>query len=448
MTNRGATGGKPKLRAVTNTATDIERLLDRVDQMLMAGDPSGVPAVMEQLWAVRRELPEIMTRRIIAGRVHVPAFAFDILGGFAGAKTPTYLRRIAAEPGVADIVRWGARRRAGWPERGEKKKRLTFLDTLQDPDGTLIVAIAQAGSQWPPDSEVLEEVLGYVAALPTARRRAVVERAIAETAEAADWLLHALLHSDDSTIQRLALAALVRARRPGAAGPVQRLAMTARDAEVRAEAHVAAQRLQLQVVHAGAPEEPPSLPIFQRAMATMIDGSGGQAVLVIRRWTEGLYLIADFLYNDTWGVKATFGAFHAQDDKLENIISGFGETGLDLVEMDAAAVRGLLAEAISTNAATGRPVPPAFEVWEPYVHETYPPAPDEPATPPELDDTDYAGRRELVKASGRLADHAFFLSWGFDASEMKEAMDVTPPPSGGRLTDSAVSSHDRHPADR
>src|SRR5690242_9383574 len=145
-----------------------------------------------------------------------------MLGGFAGDRAETYLDRIAENPAAPEIVRFGARRRAGWSETSEAKQRRAFLDTLGDADGTLEVAVEQATNGWPPDPEVLGEVLGYLRALPAARRRVVLERIVGAHGGRAAWLVRAALHLADVPLQRQALSALVHLRDRGAAAAIGR----------------------------------------------------------------------------------------------------------------------------------------------------------------------------------------------------------------------------------
>src|SRR5437763_258820 len=84
--------------------------------------------------------------------------------------------------------------------------------------------------------------------------------------------------------------------------------------------------------------------------------------------------------------------------------------------------RRVLAAVLEVTAASGDGLPPEFELWEPLVHDAYRPPSGEPLAVPELDGGAYLGRRELVRSSGRLADHPFFESWGFDAASTSYAM--------------------------
>lgn len=429
---RGRPASLPR-RAVS--AADVERLLDAVDAAIEQGDPGKVQRSLEALWAVRRGLPEALTQRLIDGRVAIPALSFQLLQGFAGPRAATYLRRVANDRTVPDIVRWGAQRRAGWPERGEAKRRLAFLATLTDALGALVTATAEAVSAWPPGGEILEEVLGYLAVMPAAQRRAALERMAQEVDDAVAWLLRAAIHIPDPATQRLALRELVRLRDPAAAGPIDRLARTTSDPALRDEATAALQRLRLHVVGAAAPPMPVSFPPVARALLSIVDGAGAQLVLLLRDVGPAGFVLADFLLKEGVGVKDTFGLSHVPPEEIDDVMAGFVAEEVDLIEVDLPVVRGALTAALAVNAATGHAPPPRFELWEPLVHDAYPPPDDEPVTLPALDDAPYANRADLLRQSGRLADHAFFLTWAFDTPETSLAMTNSPPPTSGRWTD-------------
>jgi hypothetical protein len=429
-TGRGA--GRPVRAAPVG---DVEGLLDALDTAMLQGDPGRVAQLSEQLWPARRHVPDAIVRRLVEGRARVPGLAFEMLGGFAGERSETYLRRIAEDPAAPEIVRFGARRRAGWPETGQAKRRRAFLDTLGDADGTLEVAAGQATGGWPPDGEVLGEVLGYLQALPAARRRDVLGRIVAAHGARAAWLLRAALHIADVPLQRQALGALVHLRDGGAAAAIGRLARTARGAALRAEAQAAAQRLQVRPVDAVQGEEILPFPPIGRAYLSQIDGDGGQVVIAVREWGPGLCLFLDVFHNELWGIKHALGAMRLPADQLESMLAEFEEEGLALVEVDIAAARGALAVAVAVNVSTRHAIPPEYELWAPLYHESDPPPADEPVVVPELDDGPYAGRADLVRASERLAEHPWFEAWGFDDEAVVRAMAGAPPPSRRGLTD-------------
>ena len=429
---------KPAARRPTPLlATDaaIERQLDRIDETLLHRGAPPTFDMIEQLADAERRLPEVLAKRLISGRALVPVVAFELLATFGGSRAKTLLRRIADEPRTQDIVRFGARRRAGWPQRGEAKRRRAFLESLKDPDGTLVEAVRQATDSWPPSGEILEEVLGYLSALPSERRRDLVERIAGELGPQTIWLLHALLHLDDPPTQRLALSELVRFRDPTATGPISRLAGTARHADLRTEAVAALQRLGLRAVGGPGPARPLEFPPVERALFTVLDNEGGQAILVARRLVEGASLFVNIFHDTHSGLKTVAGASQMMTDLVDEMVDGFEEEGIDVLEVDLTAVRGAVAAALEVNVANGRAIPPAFELWEPLLHDAFPPPPNEPLVRPELDDATYADRPDLVKASGKLVDHPFFESWTFGGTETSLAMLTAPPPTSRRWSE-------------
>jgi hypothetical protein len=413
----------------------VERLLDAIDEALLAGEQERVRSLVEQLWGIRGRVPEALTSRIIGGRSQMPAFDFELLGGFAGARAPTYLRRIANNTDVEDIVRFGAQRRAGWPEHGQTARRRKFLASLRDPDETLVVAVDQASHYAPPEMEILEEVLGYLAVMPVEARETLVRRMADQVSDGAIWLLRALLHDDAPAIQRLALAELLRMKEPSSAGAASRLARTTHDEELRSEATAVGQRLRLQVVSADRSDETLPFGRLDRALLSLVDGDGGQVIIVVRDWGTGAFSFVDLFHNDHYGLKGVFGASRATPEKVEDLFQGLEEVDLDLVEVDLATARGVVERAIGVNATSGNRIPPNFELWEPLLHDSYPPAGSEPLADAELDDAPYAGRRDLVNAGRELIAHPWFESWGFDTARTSAVMAGVPRPTGRRLTD-------------
>jgi hypothetical protein len=409
--------------------TALEPLLERAEQAVLVNDLGTLRALVGQLWPTRRQVPELLTRRLIAGRSRAPLLTLELLSGFAGRQSTAYLRRVAEHDGVPDLVRWSARRYLGWPERGQPRRRLMFLASLRDPDRALVEAAAQASAGWPPDSEMLDEVLAYLIALPSARRQGVAQRIAAQLGAQAAWLLYALLQVDDAATQRVVLAELARLRPPGAAAVAARLAGTARTVGVRTAATTTAQRLRLRLVDSPEPAAA-ALPPLTKALLSALDGAGNQIAFVVRQWPDGLLLMAEFLCREGWGVKEVIGQCRATADRLAASLTAFHERGVALVEVDLAAVRGMLLDAVAVSAASGRRLPPAFELWEPILHDAYPPPDDAPTVRPQLDAMAYRERDDLLRASGRLADHPFCASWGFPPQALMVAMFEVPTTAG------------------
>ena len=428
MPKQNSTGPKARQAQPRKNDAEIERILDQMDQAILSHDEEGVVALSQAIWQHRKRLPEVLTRRIVEGRAAIPAVAMEMLGGFAGPKAATFLRRIAEDRNVPDIVRFGAQRRSGWPERGETKRRIAFLESLQDPDHTLVVAIDQGTDSWPPECEILNEVLAYLAILPAARSEEIAKAAVDEVGERASWILHALLESTQASLARRAIDCLEQLHDVGAVGPLRRLARSTQMATLRKSATTAAEKLAALPIERRFPSESMALPAAQKVLLSVVDGAGAQTILVTRQFADGLVRMANYLTTDSWGIKDSFGQDRVPAVELTPILEEFENAGVLLVEVDLAACRGLIESAVDTNRSTRQPIPPVFELWEPFLHESYPPPPDEMVVVPELDDVAYARRAALLKANGKLFDHRFFESWAFAPEEIGMAMIVTPLP--------------------
>ena len=353
--------------------------------------------------------------------------------------------QIARDPEVDDIVRWGARRRAGWSDEADEHEheheRLAFLASLRDGDATLRLAIEQAAAWSPPDGEYPPGGAGLpggAAAGAAAGGRAAGDRG---RGGRPTWFLHALVHLPDPPVQRLAIEALARRRDRASVGALARAARTAGDEAVRREAQVAERRLRLHVVGpeatGGADEEDMALPPVDQVMASEIDGDGGQMLLVVRVY-EGIdaSLLAGVFWNDHWGVKDAWGMGRLPtEEAYEGLIEQMAEA-MTLVEIDLPAARGLLDAAITVNAASGRPTPPVFELWAPPSSTTACRRSRRRSR-----DGAGAGRWPLCRPAGvaeaerRIAQYPLFRSWFFNPEELLPRLTLVPPPSRGRLTD-------------
>jgi hypothetical protein len=418
-----------KRAAKATGAGTVDQWLDQLDEGLASGDQAAVEAALPQILAEQETAAEALAQRMIDGRVRVPSFAFELLAGLAGPLVVDYFERIAGATGADDLVRFGAHRRLGWPERGENRQRLAFLDSLRDADETIVRVVEQATMTSPQNSETTQEVFGYLVAMPAKRRLALVTRIAEAVEESPPWLWHALLHAPDKGTQRLALRVLAETKAPGAAGPLGRLAQTTGDARLRAEATAAAEALGPKIVVSEA------LPPVDQALLSMLDGDGGQVALVIRELGPGACLVVNVFHNERSGIKSTFGSNWLPQDEAEAMVQELEDSGVAMIGVPLAAVRGALTMALAVNGALGQGLPPAYELWEPLLHDLYPPAPDEPVIAPILDDAPYAGLAELVEQGDSLFAHPFFQHWGFEPEATLAALATLPQPEGEEYTD-------------
>lgn len=426
------TGGSKLASVDVSVELEISRVLDDLEESVMRGQLDETEKITDKLWTHRKLLPQVIVDRLIAGKSKFPAVEFDTLIGFGGQKARSHLKTIADSPSAEDIVRFGARRRMGWPERGEVKARLAFLNSLRAPESTLVEATRQGTALWPPDGEILADVVGYLeASSPEFALRVVAQGVRDIEADAYAWLMRPLLHSRYPTVQKAALAQLVGTDVQASAGAIRRLARTASDPEVRMEAEAAARRSQFRVVagRKGARDNYQEFPPVDTLWASPIDGAGAQVLLLMRRWMPGFHLVADVLHKDSWGVKEAFGFHHMPEAEGAEMVEEFSEDGVGLVRVDVSLGRGILDAAVEANDATRHRIPPTFEIWEPLFHDAYPPPAEERVETPALDDKPFAGRRDLYVRSDELLDHPFFHSWFFNPEDIGPLLSKVPPPT-------------------
>lgn len=434
----------PKRTRATGPKLDdagIDALLDNLESVALGG---AAPAeldrdtLVQQLWSTRVRARVVIANRMTSGRSKAPGLLLELLTTTSGPQSGPLLRRIADAGNLSPQVRLEARRRAGWPQMGAAKRRREFLDSLPDPESAL-ATFARAADIGPlTEGEILEEVLAYLAVLPPERVRAMLAALDGEPSPGAIRLLCAALHLTDALSQRRALEILTRWSPPGVEGAIGRLVRTAREPAVRAQAEAARA-----AVHAAPDQQPVEalpLPPVAHVWASMIDGDGGQSLMLLRGWDEQVFVWATFLVTDTWGVKDVYGMTHAPADLLETLTAEMEEQGVTVVAADLPYLRGVLARGIATNAATGQPLPPVFEVWEPWTHDAWPPPEDEPVAAVELDDAPYRNRPDLVDGSMDLINHPWFDSWSFRPEHLGPAFDSVPPPVSEQDRDAATAA--------
>ena len=432
LDQRPPTSGSKIASIDISVEIEINRALDELEESVIRGRFDETEKITDKLWTHRRLLPQVIVDRLIAGKSKFPALGFDALMGFGGKKARSHLKSIADSPSAEDIVRFGARRRMGWPAKGEVKARLAFLNSLRAPESTLVEATRQGTAIWPPDGEILADVVGYLeAASPEFAARVVAQGVRDIPPDACAWLMRPLLHSRYPTVQKAALAQLVGTDVQASAGAIWRLARTASDPEVRMEAEAVARRSQFRVVagRKGTGDNYQEFPPVDTLWASPVDGAGAQVLLLMRRWMPGLHLVADVLHKDSWGVKEAFGFQRMPETESAEMVEEFSEDGVQLVRVDVALGRGILDMAIEANAATRHRIPPTFEIWEPLFHDAYPPPPEERVETPALDDRPFAAKRDLYVRSDELLDHPFFHSWFFNPEEIGPLLAKVPTPS-------------------
>jgi hypothetical protein len=424
-----------KLKPVEQTAPPVENILDQLMQAIIDNDHDAVTAATSELFEMQDEVGPAIRDRLLEGRAPMPAIELELLNGLGGEDTYLILEEIVETMGLDDLLRFEAQRILGWPESQQKKRRRDFLGTLQSPNATLVRAVGVGLSAWPPMIEPLEEVLHFLIAMPADQRRQAVSAIIGEIGKPSAWLLRGLLHVRDATFQRTVLDQLLAWQDRASAGAVRRLAVTGRSQKLREEAATVAARLEMRLVNQGEREAGPPWPPISRAFLSEIDGDGGQVAVVVRDLEDDVNIFFDAFHNEIFGIKDIIGQRTMPVEEVEEMMEEFEFGGVETVAVDPAAVRGALTQAVEMNARSGKPIPPAFELWEPLLHDTYPAAADEAVILPVLDDAPYAGRADLVADSADLFGHVWFSSWLVPVEDALAVMEKAEPPEGGILTD-------------
>ena len=324
---------KRRQAGATRSDAEIEADLEALDAALVEGDDERAAAALQALHPVRRRLPDLLVRRLVAGRLQNAFFFLDLLAASADRRLVPLMERIADAAGVPDTLRLGAQRHIGW-FLDEPDERRDFLDGLADAEAALVETVRHAVAPWPPDGGLLDEVHLFLHVLPPERARAVVARTAAELGADACWLLHGLLHEEDRALRRLALAEAVRLRTSGSEGAVARLARSAPDRGTRREAEDALRHL-----HAAPAGPARPLPALVDVKASPPDASGSQVVVVARRAHAGLVMCAAFLCEEEVGLSVGLAARHATADWLAAVEARFAGDAAPLVAIDLPTAR-------------------------------------------------------------------------------------------------------------
>lgn len=450
----------------------VERALSALEELVVAGRAEEIPRWTAVLWSNRSETQRLLLRRLESGLVRVPGLYFDILSGLGGERAGVWMRQVAGNRNISDLLRMEARRRAGWPERTEPRARAAFWRTLRDPAAALGALVAMGCSLPVPDGEAFTEALGYLLAVPAAERVVLLSRLAEEGGGAVSWLLRALLAAPDAATCRLAAEEVLALRDRGAMAALDRLERLGADPETRASATVALRRLAMEALprpaqspeasaqpaggtppsrrpgtgrpaagrpgsrrSAPTPAAGPLLP-FDRALVTAIDGSGGQAVTLFRRWDEEARLCVQVFFSDAAGIGDAYGLMRLPSDQAEEMLRLFRDRGCPLVGCSLAEARALVQWAAARTLEARRLPPPVFSLWEPYFFDDLRPTPPlEAPEPPCL-----GGEAAAPSSAGvaALLASPFCDGWRFSAEQLA--------PVEPLLREAALPGPGRYPA--
>ncbi len=393
-------------------------------------------ALLDQLEATGKKGREAILRRILENRSENPGVSLILLNIIAGDNASEYMLRVANGKMVDDKLRFIARMLAPWSMGTADQERAVFLNSLKDPVGTLVSGVASAFTQPFPILRTLDSVVHFLCVMDSEPRNAVLSRVSQSQPEGAPWLLRAALHMGDAETQRLALKELMRLGSFASVPAIQRLAATTGQPEMRQEATEAAARLAGLASTTLETGRLVMLPV-DRDFLSEAGVRGEQTGMVIRGPdAEGEYVLMELVMDDLEGIdREILGETGATEEQISAILDVHTEAPIDLVDVDVADVRGRVAAALSTHAGRSIPIPPAFEIWEPLLHDSFPPAAAEPVEKPELPDAGYVFRHDLVEASADLLAHDYFANWLLDSPAIADLLAEVPPPQDGILRD-------------
>lgn len=413
-------------RPLAQRSGEIERDLAIIEQAFDTGESDETTAALDRLASREKGVPAAILARLIGGRSTQPALLIDFLTLFAGERAPTFLRSAANDVAAPDLARFSAQLRLGWEPATEAKRRKSFLGTFHDPIVMLTDAADEGTRIWPPNGDSLQEVVGFFAVMPGKQVQQSLHEIVQRLGPRAIILLHAALHLPDPAVQRLAIQQLVGLRDAGAPPALDRLVRTTRDPSLREVARSAAAELRGLPRRQLSPPEPVELPELEECYLSPFDGVGAQVVFVSRAMADEACMFAHFLIRDDHGVKEVGAGGLASRDERDEAIDIFVEDGVPMIEIDLTTARQAIHQGIAFNAATGKPIPPAYEIWDLFLHDSYPPA-DAPEAPAELDDTPFLGKK-LPRNARTFFDHAYLEQFLLPAEPILDAMEAVPPP--------------------
>lgn len=454
------------------TEDDIERAVLANFDALLAGEVGQATETSKLLVRHRRMTVTVLARLLIEDRLPAPGAGFHMIEALTFGYPHDILRQIALNPHAPDVTRFGAHRRMGWQHLGSDAEiarlRQEFLSTMRDPEGMLAVTAAVVLETWPVGLEILDEIVRYLAVLDSAARVAILRRVVDAAEGRAVWLLHAMLAMPDIETQRYAVQELARFRNPVSSGPLSRFVKLTSAAELRDAAEAALQRMRLRAVDRTTDAFLWQLPAHRTVRGSAIGLDGAQTLVLTFEDELTPRLYVEFLVTDA-GIADAGGRViviqhleDAGDDEYDDEYDDLEEDGADeqislapaaseyvsggivrplrapgsvnaQIEIDPAHARGIIAAALEQHIASGRPLPPTFELWEPYLHEALPPAPDEPTVPAMLPDRAIAPNPlPEQRALEQMLMGAGFGTWLIPADRLFAAMERVPPPASPR----------------
>lgn len=380
---------------------NVERAERLIDELRRAG-----PRVLEPLFAWLRGGSEV--ERQAAGALLVT---------LADDMTAARLSRLAGEPDLPDVAR--AHIAAILEELGETEAARAIWSQLPDPmeAATRLLEEILTASLTSPTG--LQMVLEMIDTLPPEGSEQLV-RSLGPGDPRAQTILLALLDGAEPTALAAARALADwqdAAVLPALAAAARRLPFpTVRQAAAEAQQQIE-QRLGVETPASARPlwlwSGPENGAPVREVWASLLDGDGGQVVLVCRGPKRGPYLLSSVFHNERHGIQDADGSEALSREEYQGLVQAFAHEGIRLVRVDLAQARWLIEEAYALNLRNRRRLPLAFWAWrtlfrqpaetlaaeQPWVKET-------PALP-----DDWAAR--LLDAA-KLLRRPEFDSWLFE----------------------------------
>ena len=126
-----------------------------------------------------------------------------------------------------------------------------------------------------------------------------------------------------------------------------------------------ARELSMRLRAEGVDPRPLPAPVFSHGLVSTVDGSGSRGLQLHYRQGEGTLDALSLVLNDRVGLKDVWCAF-GEGHKVEQQLRG---AGLELASCDVAFARELIADALATSEASGRPVPGRWLLYRSFLGE-------------------------------------------------------------------------------
>lgn len=289
------------------------------------------------------------------------------------------------------------------------------FEHLRDAEGTMLRSQQEFLAQLQDPLELSNFLGGDIQSLPILQSPDALQHYVETGGPATFPLLLCLLHFPQSRVVRAALKSLETLGLPEAVPYLEERATYDPSRKVRRVAKAAALRLTAQVGQRGEWLAPPDEPL-QGCFITTIDGNGGQVLLIARQTAEGHCKFLNVMFNDHEGIKQCYGGLSPTLEEIQEVIgSGFGDIGIELIDISLEQAREELDRALQTTREAHRRLPVEFMAWRHWALGEDP-APPETFSLPRIS---HSKRETLLANCAELLDLDEFESWFFNVPELR-----------------------------